>query len=147
MKLLTTVSHRKLLTSSLIVLCLQVMAQMPDRRQYRQLPEYPFVLVSDGFVTTPPEISDSLFDAASRGIRFKVNRTELQDNDPFIPLYKKELVPWLKSQDLQLRHLYVRGAASPEGPYNNNVRMSKERTKRLIDFVMPRTSRKIMVCW
>lgn len=136
MKLLTTVSHRKLLTSSLIVLCLQVMAQMPDRRQYRQLPEYPFVLVSDGFVTTPPEISDSLFDAASRGIRFKVNRTELQDNDPFIPLYKKELVPWLKSQDLQLRHLYVRGAASPEGPYNNNVRLSKERTKRLIDFLM-----------
>lgn len=136
MKLLTTVSHRKLLTSSLVVLCLQVMAQMPDRRLYRQLPEYPFVLVSDDFVATPPEVSDSLFDAAARGIRFKVNRTELQDNDPFIPLYRKELVPWLKSQDLQLRHLYVRGAASPEGPYDNNVRLSKERTKRLIDFLM-----------
>ncbi len=131
-----TVGRRKLLTSSFVALCLHVMAQMPDSRQYLQLPEYPFVLVSNDFSIAPPVISDSLFDAASRGIRFKVNRTELLDSDPFIPLYKDELVPWLKSQDLQLRHLYVRGAASPEGPYDNNVRLSKERTKRLIDFLM-----------
>lgn len=135
MKLHKNVSHRKLLTSILILAFLQVMAQMPDRRHYYQLPEFPFVLVSDNFVAIPPVVSDSLFDAASRGIRFKVNRTELQDNDPFIPLYREKLVPWLRSQDLQLRHLYVRGAASPEGPYDNNVRLSRERAKRLIDFL------------
>lgn len=135
MKLLKHVSQRKLLTSILILAFLQVMAQMPDRRHYYQLPEFPFVLVSDNFVAIPPVVSDSLFDAASRGIRFKVNRTELQDNDPFIPLYREKLVPWLRSQDLQLRHLYVRGAASPEGPYDNNVRLSRERAKRLIDFL------------
>lgn len=113
----------------------QVFAQMPDSMLYRQLPDFPFVFVSDNQVTTPPEISDSLFDAAAVGIRFKVNRTELQPNDPFIPIYKDKLVPWLKSQDMQLRQVYVKGAASPEGPYDNNVRLSKERTQRLIDFL------------
>lgn len=146
MKLHKNVSHRKLLTSILILAFLQVMAQMPDRRHYYQLPEFPFVLVSDNFVAIPPVVSDSLFDAASRGIRFKVNRTELQDNDPFIPLYREKLVPWLRSQDLQLRHVFVKGAASPEGPYDNNVRLSRERTKRLIDFLMTELGQSMADC-
>ena len=109
--------------------------QMPDSRYYCQLPDFPFVIVSEDHVTTPPQISDSLFDAASRGIRFKVNRTELQPADPFIPLYLDQLVPLLRSKNLELRRVYVRGAASPEGPYQNNVRLARGRTRRLIDFL------------
>ena len=110
-------------------------AQKPCSTKYIQLEDYPFVFVSDHDVTTPPEISDSLFDAAAQGISFLVNRTELQPDDPFISLYRDQLVPLLKEHDMQLRKIYVRGAASPEGPYDNNVRLSRERTQRLSDFL------------
>jgi len=115
--------------------CLPTFAQVPDARVYQQMEEFPFVIVSEDCTLPPPEISDSLFDAAARGIRFRVNRTELQPNDPFIPLYNERLVPWLKQHDMQLRQVYVKGAASPEGPYQNNVRLSRARTQRLIDFL------------
>ena len=111
------------------------LAQKPDSLLYKQLPDYPFVFVSDSIVTSPPVITDSLFDVIARGIRFRVNRTELLQDDPFIPLYNDSLVPWLKKNNLVLREVYVKGAASPEGPYQNNVRLSRERTKRLIEFL------------
>ena len=114
---------------------LRMAAQMPDVRRYQQLKDFPFVIVSEATVTTSPDISDSLFDAASQGIRFRVNRTELQPSDPFIRIYREQLVPWLRQNDMQLRRVFVRGAASPEGPYWNNVRLARERTRRLIDFL------------
>lgn len=112
-----------------------VLAQKPDSMLYKQLADYPFVFVSDSIVTSPPVISDSLFDVIARGIHFKVNRTELLKDDPFIKLYNDSLVPWLKENNLILREIFVKGAASPEGPYDNNVRLSRERTKRLIEFL------------
>ena len=111
------------------------LAHKPDSLLYRQLADYPFVFVSDSIVTTPPVITDSLFDEIARGIRFQVNRTDLQNTDPFISLYNDSLVPWLKDNNLILREVYVKGAASPEGPYDNNVRLSRERTKCLIEFL------------
>ena len=42
---------------------------------YEPLAEYPFVYVSDDRDAVIPEVSDSLFNAASRGIQFAVNRT------------------------------------------------------------------------
>ena len=51
-------------------------AENVDTLRYRQLPGYPFVYVSDAYVSTPPAISDSLFDMVARGIRFRVNRTD-----------------------------------------------------------------------
>lgn len=121
----------------LFVLLVQAnaLAQKPDVRLYKQLPDYPFVFVSDSLVSTPPVISDSLFDMIARGVRFKVNRTELPTNDPFISLYNDSLVPWLKNHNLILRQVFVKGAASPEGPYDNNLRLSRERTNRLIEFL------------
>ena len=111
------------------------LAQKPDSLLYKQLADYPFVFVSDSIVTSPPVITDSLFDMIARGIRFQVNRTELQKGDSFITLYNDSLVPWLKENNLILREIFVKGAASPEGPYDNNVRLSRERTKRLIEFL------------
>ncbi len=110
-------------------------AQPPKSTDYHLLSGFPFVLISEDVDAQPPVISDSLFDIASRGIRFKVNRTELQPSDPFISLYLEQLVPWLKSQDMELGQVYVKGAASPEGPYKNNVRLSRARTQRLIEFL------------
>ena len=119
------------------------LAHKPDSLLYRQLADYPFVFVSDSIVTTPPVITDSLFDEIARGIRFQVNRTELQAADPFISLYNDSLVPGLKDNNLILREIYVKGAASPEGPYDNNVRLSRERTKRLIEFLSSNLSQPI----
>ena len=109
--------------------------QMPDMRLYHQLADFPFVIVSDTYEAAPPDISDSLFNAVARGIRFQANRTELQPTDPFISLYREQLLPWLKQQDMELRQVIVKGAASPEGSYQNNVRLSRERTRRLIEFL------------
>ncbi len=112
-----------------------VLAQKPDASLYRQLPKYPFVFVSDSIVTTPPLITDSLFDEIAHGVRFQVNRTEIPSSDPFVSLYNDSLVPWLKKHNLILREVFVKGAASPEGPYDNNVWLSRRRTYRLIDFL------------
>ncbi len=110
-------------------------AHLQNNRYHYQLSNFPFVFISEESINTPPEITDSLFDAVSRGIRFKVNSSELQVTDPFITLYREQLVPWLKSHDMELRQVYVKGAASPEGSYKNNVRLSRERTNRLIQFL------------
>lgn len=107
----------------------------PATGLYYQLQQFPFVLVSDDYVGEPPYISDSLFDAASRGIRFRVNSSELQTTEPFVSLYEEQLVPWLMMQDMELRQVFIRGAASPEGSYQNNVRLSRERTNKLIAFI------------
>lgn len=102
---------------------------------YTALPEFPFVYVSDAEQAELPEISDSLFNAAARGIRFRVNRTELQPNDPFIPLYRNHIAPMMRDRGLILRRIIVRGAASPEGPYDNNCRLGVGRMERLIAFI------------
>lgn len=109
-------------------------AQTPDTTACHALPGIPFVFVSDDYSETPPVISDSLFDAAARGIRFKVNRTEIQPGDPFLSLWQ-EVLPWFKAQDMQLGQVYIKGAASPEGSYQNNVRLSQGRTRRLVEFI------------
>ncbi len=119
------------------------LAQLPDSLLYRQLPNYPFVFVSDSSVTTPPVITDSVFDAVARGIRFRVNRTELLADDPFIALYNDSLVPWLQQRKLVLQGVFVKGAASPEGPYDNNVRLSRERTARLVEFLGSRLGQSV----
>ena len=129
------VLHRFLCAIFIVAVHASALAQKPDTLLYKQLADYPFVFVSDSIVTTPPVITDSLFDEIARGIRFQVNRTEIQNTDPFISLYNDSLVPWLKENNLILREIYVKGAASPEGPYDNNVRLSCERTKCLIEFL------------
>ncbi len=125
-----------MLLAALLAVCITVIrAQSSNNESYYQLSDYPFVFISDDKVATAPVISDSLYDAVARGIRFQVNKTDIQSSDPFIRLYREKLVPWLRSQDMELRQVYVKGAASPEGPYQNNVRLSRERTRRLIEFL------------
>ena len=101
----------------------------------KQLEDFPFVFVSDYNVKTPPAVTDSLFDAVARGIRFTVNSTMMNPADPFVELYRTRLAPWLRENNMVLRQMYVKGAASPEGPYDNNVWLSRERTKKLIAFL------------
>lgn len=109
-------------------------AHLIDLERYSVMEECPFVILSDYDVTEAPAMPDSLFNALAIGVRFKVNRTELQDTCRFLRKYHS-LVSFLRQEGYQLRHLYLRGAASPEGPYENNRRLGKERAAALMSLI------------
>lgn len=103
---------------------------MLDAERYSVMAEYPFVIVSDYNVDEAPVMTDSLFNALAVGVRFQVNRTEINTNSDFFRTYR-ELLPFLQREGYQLRQLFLRGAASPEGSYENNRRLGKGRTAAL----------------
>lgn len=98
------------------------------------LDEYPFVIISDYSVTEAPELSDSLFNMLSVGVRFKVNRTDIDRQSDFFRTYR-HLLPSLLKKGYQMRSLFIRGAASPEGSYANNKRLGRERTANLSQMI------------
>lgn len=100
---------------------------------YQQDEQFPFIFISKDTVTVPPTFSDREFKDAATAVYFKVNKSVIQDGDEFYRLYREVILPRINSEHLQLRKIYVRGAASPEGPYNNNVRLGRERSKALLD--------------
>lgn len=112
---------------------------LPARGQeeggYAALPDLPFIYTSASPTAEIPHVSDSLFNVSARGIVFDVNRTNLRPSEPFISIFRNRVVPLLREQGLVLRKIDVRGAASPEGPYENNRRLGRERTNRLLDFI------------
>lgn len=91
---------------------------------------YPFLIITDDG-SKEPLISDSLFNSRSRGIRFRVNKTELMSDEPFLSTFNDTLVPLLRRGNYLLRRIYIKGAASPEGPYDNNRRLGIGRANRL----------------
>ena len=115
--------YRKELWTLIVLLLSRVKAGAQTASSFEQLPEYPFIFISNDRNAAVPEVSDSLFNACARGIQFTVNRTELRAGESFIPLYRNEVVPILRQKGLVLRKIIVRGAASPEGPYDNNCRL------------------------
>ena len=129
-------TNRLTVTTLLAMLCqlcsLQLRAQVSC---FMPVPEFPFVYICDDKEAALPDISDSLFNASAQGIGFRVNRSELRADEPFIQLYQRQIAPMLRDKGLVLRRIIVRGAASPEGPYENNRRLSRERTQRLMQFI------------
>lgn len=101
-----------------------------DNERYSVMAEYPFVIVSDYNEDEAPVMTDSLFNALAVGVRFQVNRTEINTNSDFFRTYH-ELLPFLQREGYQLRQLFLRGAASPEGSYENNRRLGQGRTAAL----------------
>lgn len=95
---------------------------------------YPFMIVTPADSTeTAPSISEDDFYKMSASVIFKVNRTEIRNDDPFLTLYRNEILPLANERRLQLRKVFIRGAASPEGPYENNRRLGRARTQALIN--------------
>lgn len=73
-------------------------------------------------------------------IQFIVNRTEFV---PTLSRNKEELEKMLQSivdvnqnPDVRITRYRIKGYASPEGPYDNNVRLAKGRTERLRQFMV-----------
>lgn len=94
--------------------------------------QYPFIIVTKDTVKNIPVFTDKEFYNNSTGIIFQVNKSDIHPNDPFLETYKKAIIPYINNEHLQLRKVFVRGAASPEGPYENNKRLGKERTSALL---------------
>lgn len=109
---------------------LMAIESLLDTERYSVMAEYPFVIVSDYNEDEAPVMTDSLFNALAVGVRFQVNRTEVNTNSDFFRTYR-QLLPFLQREGYQLRQLFLRGAASPEGNYENNRRLGQGRTVAL----------------
>lgn len=94
--------------------------------------DYSFILVTPDTTRLAPVVSDKEFYRLSTSVYFKVNKTDISPDDPFFELYRNEILPMINDSHLQLRKVYIRGAASPEGPYANNQRLGRGRTQALL---------------
>lgn len=96
-----------------------------------QYSKYPFLYITRDTVTVAPVFTDEEFYKLSSTIIFKVNEVHILD-DQFLRLYNDEILPRLNSDHMQLRKIYIRGAASPEGPYANNKWLGQKRAETLV---------------
>lgn len=95
------------------------------------LDKHPYIYLVDEN-STIEAVSDSLFYDRSRGVIFVVNKWDLRKNDPWLNELRDEVVPWANEHNYQLLFIEMRGAASPEGPTDNNRKLAFNRV-RVID--------------
>ncbi len=99
------------------------------------LPAYVILLDSRAAVDSFKPLPDSIFNRIAGRTIFRVNRTELNTRDPFVHELTERVFPTANANEWMLMGIDLRGAASPEGPYANNVRLSKGRAKALTDWM------------
>ncbi len=95
--------------------------------------KYSYVIVLDNDTTL--EISDSLFYSISRQVIFPVNEYTIPEGTTFRREVEQEIMPYMNDRHHVLERVIVRGAASPEGPYDNNQMLSRNRAQALIDII------------
>lgn len=103
-----------------------------QEKSYVHDSRFPFIIITKDTVTATPHLEDEDFYRHSSGVIFKVNRTEIPVTDRFMKLYRDSVLPMVNARHLQLRNVFVRGAASPEGTYANNRRLGEGRTHALL---------------
>ncbi len=108
-------------------------------KAFASTPEkYSYVVVLGN--DTAIEITDSLFYSISRKVIFPVNKYVIPENSEFRRELTEELMPYMNDNSYRLQSVMIRGAASPEGPYNWNVTLSQRRTKALLDLLSENSS-------
>lgn len=132
--------------SSEIVLAMR----MRNCCDYANLPEIPVgtvekpeleVMIDYGRPTTvPAQLPVKTRELDGRAyINFPVNRTELYPDYMSNPLELRKITATIDSvkfdKDIVVDSLFIKGYASPEGAYRNNVRLAKGRTETLKDYV------------
>ena len=91
--------QRLTVTTLLAMLCQLCSLQLRSQVScFMPVPEYPFVYICDDKEAALPDISDSLFNASAQGIGFRVNRSELRADEPFIQLYQRQIAPMLRDK-------------------------------------------------
>lgn len=101
--------------------------------------EYPCDTIPS-YIKVIEEGADSLFMLGTERygnialeVIFKVNKTYILPDNPAYRRLISEAVPLIKKNNMKFQYMEVRGGASPEGPYWNNVRLSVGRAQALID--------------
>ena len=108
-------------------------AQSVPASAYIHDEDFPFIIITKDDVKELPEMDDKEFYTTSLNIIFQVNKTNIRRDDPFLAIYRNEILPRINNEHLQLRKIFVRGAASPEGDYENNRRLGQGRTQALLN--------------
>ncbi|MDE6831822.1 MAG: DUF3868 domain-containing protein, partial [Muribaculaceae bacterium] len=87
-------------------------------------------------------LPDSIKEFAIEGtayVNFPVNRIELfpdyMSNTSELAKITSTIDSIKGDEDVTITSIFIKGFASPEGPYNNNVRLAKGRTQTLRDYV------------
>ena len=112
----------------------QLLQEPLDITKYRP---YPFVRFVDPQSQAIEELSDEEFLDKAGKVVFVVNRFDKFTNDSLLTLLEREV---LNGDSLRLVRVVVRGAASPEGPFQNNRMLSRRRAQTLYDFLHARLS-------
>lgn len=104
--------------------------------------EYPPFVQVVGQQADPDELcaslNDSTFEALAASTVFIVNKWGLRPQDPTVRMLEDDILPRLREEGMELIGICMRGAASPEGPYDNNVMLSRNRARSLATFVTER---------
>lgn len=77
-------------------------------------------------------LSDEAFNRLATSIQFQVNHSDIDEQSTFLKTYYQSLLPVLLRDNLIPVKIFVRGAASPDGPYANNCRLGAQRTQSLL---------------
>ncbi len=99
----------------------------PDRK-------YSYVVVL-GSGVHEMEMTDSLFYKISRKVVFPVNKYDIPENSAFRKELINEILPYFNDHDYVLQSMLIRGAASPEGPYEWNCTLSQLRRMALLRLI------------
>ena len=84
------------------------------------------------------QLTDEDFYDNCAKVVFPVNKYGLPKNDKTLEELEQVVLPHINADSLELVAIVIRGAASPEGPYLNNKRLSQNRAKALTDFITKR---------
>ncbi len=100
----------------------------------------PRTIAVDYHYVAPVDSAEKTFDLSGRAnVIFKVNRTEIDwsyaRNHAELDSILASINAVRDNPDATVKAIYLTGYASPEGPYNNNVRLAKGRTEAVKDYV------------
>ncbi len=120
--------------------CPGTIPQEPQLTPVADIDWRPRTYVADFEFVTPDVDTIKQFDISGRAyVNFKVNRTEIEPNYMRNPEELRKILNTInavrENKDATVRNIKLTGYASPEGPYANNVRLARERTESLRDYV------------
>ncbi len=101
-----------------------------DSAFYSKYPYIRFVGSDEGNA-----ISDDTFYAIAAKIGFAVNKTEPAAGNQYLEELENLVLPRINQDSLELAFMMVRGAASPDGPYDKNKVLGEKRAQWLFDFL------------
>lgn len=91
------------------------------------------------FVVPEVEAKKTRYESGSAFIDFPVNmvdiRPDYRNNTVEINKIHKTIESIKDDPDVKINSVTIKGFASPEGPYDNNARLAKERTQALADYL------------